>query len=128
MKGLIIKSEWLECIFNKDFPKTWEIRRTATKIRGKIMLIESGSEMIVGECEVKDSIALNEAVWYDNFYRHQVCNPLLLPEVQCCPWAILQMRYKKPHAWVLANIKQYEKPIPYKHPQGAVIWVNLDEE
>jgi hypothetical protein len=28
--------------------------------------------------------------------------------------------------WQLSNVKKYEKPIPYKHPQGAVIWVNLE--
>ena len=28
--------------------------------------------------------------------------------------------------WVLANARPLQKPVRYKHPSGAVIWVNLD--
>lgn len=28
-------------------------------------------------------------------------------------------------AWVLENAIRYDTPIPYEHPQGAVIWVSL---
>ncbi len=27
--------------------------------------------------------------------------------------------------WLLANAVRYEQPKPYRHPCGAVIWVNL---
>jgi hypothetical protein len=33
---------------------------------------------------------------------------------------------KKFFAWVFENVKVFEKPEPYKHPQGAIIWVNLN--
>ena len=33
--------------------------------------------------------------------------------------------YKNTYAWIISNAKKYEKPIPYKHPMGAVIWVNI---
>jgi hypothetical protein len=127
MKGLIIKKEWLEQIFEAKYPfkeqKTWEIRRNNTKIRGKIYLIESGSSTIVGECEIIDSIELNEQIWNKNYQKHQVCliqNKKIIPY----PYKIINQKYPKPHAWVMTNIKKYNKPIPYKHPQGAVIWVN----
>lgn len=29
--------------------------------------------------------------------------------------------------WVLDNAKRYDTPIPYVHPKGAVIWVNLEK-
>ena len=31
--------------------------------------------------------------------------------------------YKKNYAWPLSDAKRLEKPVPYKHPQGAVKWV-----
>jgi len=30
--------------------------------------------------------------------------------------------------WVLANARPLVKPVPYSHPSGAVIWVNLEPE
>ena len=67
-KGLIIKSPWIEKIF--EGKKTWEIRNKDVNYRGKIYLIKSGTD----------------------------------------------------------KVKLYEKPIAYKHPRGAIIWVNLDKE
>jgi hypothetical protein len=29
------------------------------------------------------------------------------------------------YAWILSKPKRYKEPIPYKHPKGAVIWVNI---
>lgn len=29
--------------------------------------------------------------------------------------------------WVLANARAFAEPVPYPHPLGAVIWVNLDD-
>jgi hypothetical protein len=33
--------------------------------------------------------------------------------------------YKKMYAWVLENPVRYQEPVPYRHPQGAVKWVDL---
>ncbi len=40
---------------------------------------------------------------------------------------IPHIAYKNTFAWILNNAKRFEKPIPYKHPSGAVIWVKLDD-
>src|SRR3989344_2787175 len=32
---------------------------------------------------------------------------------------------KKVFAWVLARPRRFKKPIPYTHPNGAVVWVLL---
>tara|TARA_R110002096_G_scaffold92501_3_gene209109 strand:+ start:458 stop:682 length:225 start_codon:yes stop_codon:yes gene_type:complete len=37
----------------------------------------------------------------------------------------LSLLKKWRYAWRLCNVKKYNKPIPYNHPKGAVIWVNL---
>lgn len=32
------------------------------------------------------------------------------------------------YPWCIEDAKRYDRPMPYKHPQGAVIWVNIDED
>jgi hypothetical protein len=49
-KGLIIKKVWLDKIFDEG--KVWEMRTTKTKVSGKILLIESGTGLIVGEANL----------------------------------------------------------------------------
>jgi len=110
MKALIIKKPWIDYIL--DGKKVWEIRSSNTKIRGQIALIQSGSSMIVGECNWIDCIALDENLYRKNQKLH-------------CISDVNQMPYKKTYAWVIKDVIRYEKPKPYKHPNGAVIWVNL---
>jgi hypothetical protein len=38
-----------------------------------------------------------------------------------------EMPYEKTFAWVLANARRFRVPVPYEHPSGAVIWVQLDD-
>jgi ASCH domain. len=113
MKGLIIKDPWIELIL--EGLKTWEIRGSNSKIRGKIALIKSGTGMIYGTVEIVDSILLTSEQYHQAFEKHRITDT----EGKALP-------YKKVHAWVLTNPVKFEKPIPYVHPQGAVIWVNLD--
>jgi hypothetical protein len=117
MKGLLIKERWLDLILSGK--KTWEIRGKATTIRGRIALIQSGSGMVYGVCEVVD-----------------VRGPLSIEEMQanCDHHCIARddipnvVKYKTIHAWVLQNARRLRRPVPYDHPYGAVIWVNLPEE
>lgn len=102
--------------------KSWEIRRTATKYRGKLYLLESGSQCIVGECELTNCITLSPNIWYENFDKHQITFPST-NNTMCCPYDIITKRYPKPHAWVFDHIIEYNQKIPYEHPKGAVIWV-----
>lgn len=44
------------------------------------------------------------------------------------PEIIRSLDYNKTYAWVLKNAQRLPKPVPYKHPSGAVIWVNLEFE
>jgi hypothetical protein len=53
-RGLLIRSPHIEKVLAHT--KTWEIRGKATKIRGRIALIRSGSGLIVGTCELVDVI------------------------------------------------------------------------
>ncbi len=108
-KALIVKKVWLDKIFDEG--KIWEMRTTPTKITGTIGLIESGSGLIVGEVNLIgcSHIPIKPNDKYIDL--HKVEDIKLLE------------KWKYP--WILSEAKRYDNPIPYKHPQGAVIWVNL---
>ena len=109
-RALIIRQPWIDMILNGE--KTWEMRSKPTKIRGRIGLIEQGTGLIVGECNLDD---VAESV--DNFnigygqHLHKVDD--------------LDLLEKWKYPWVLSGAQRYEKPIPYKHPRGAVTWVKI---
>lgn len=112
MDALIIKPKWINKIFHES--KCLEIRSSNTSKRGLIKLAESGSSLIKGECELYDSYPIeDEEHWKQLKEFHQVD----------ISWIELLKRYKKPHAWVLINVKEYNTPVKYNHPKGAVIWV-----
>lgn len=108
--GLIVRKQWLDMIF--EGKKLWEMRCRKTGVRGRIALIEAGSGLIKGETNLVDSLdALTHKDATDYQMLHQVVDMHLLEK-----W-----RYP----WVLTGTVKYWKPIPYRHPKGAVIWVNL---
>ena len=115
MKGLIIKEHWVDLIL--EGKKTWEIRGSNTKIRGKISLIKSGTGQIFGECELVDSFECDILDMYVGNHEEKHCIPF---------GQGIKISYKKTYAWVMKNPVRYDKPIHYKHPQGAVIWVNVE--
>lgn len=110
-RALIIKKEYLDKIFDNN--KLWEMRSSKTNIRGRIGLIESGSGLIVGSVTITDCYeplkTKNDALI--TAHLHQVSDFSLLK------------KWKYP--WVMAHPVRYRYPIPYDHPKGAVIWVNL---
>jgi hypothetical protein len=111
-RGLIIKKEWLDRIF--DNGKVWEMRSRTTKIRGRISLIESGSGFIVGDVTLTDCFRPTNFAICACKSNHQIED--------------IRLFKKWPYSWVLEKAKRYDKPIPYRHPQGAVIWVKLNNE
>ncbi|MEC7583714.1 MAG: ASCH domain-containing protein [Planctomycetota bacterium] len=50
MKGLLVKQPWIDKILSGK--KTWELRGSATRNLGKIALLESGSGLVVGTCDL----------------------------------------------------------------------------
>lgn len=115
-KGLIIDSPYIEDILAGL--KTWEMRTRATKIRGRIALIKKGSGLVVGIASLVDSLpALSEAEMLASKVRHRITDDKLsAPETQ-------KWRYP----WVLEEATPLGHPVKYKHPKGAVIWVELDD-
>lgn len=114
MKGLIIREPWIDCIF--EGKKTWEIRGSNTNIRGKIALIKSGTGKVFGTVDLVDCKKLSLSEYKQAEVYHQVPT-----ENQT------EAPYKQTYAWVLENAKLFPEPVPYEHPKGAVIWVNLSD-
>lgn len=113
MDGLLIKEPWINYIF--EGKKVWEIRGCATSKRGTIALIKSRSGCIFGTVDLIDCTFLTHEKYRESVSKHMISydQTALYP-------------YKKTYAWVFDNPKLFEKPLPYQHPNGAVIWVKLD--
>jgi ASCH domain len=118
MKGLIIDQPWIGLILSGK--KTWEIRKTACHHRGRIALIRKGSGQVVGTADIVDSFPPLESA--SDYARGEAlhCIP---PERQA---QALADGWRTP--WVLKNFWQLPRPVSYRHPYGAVIWVNLEED
>lgn len=111
-RALIVRKEWSDKIFDEIDPKLWEMRSRPTKVRGTIGIIEAGSGMIVGSVEITNTFKVDNKPFFSIY--HKVKDLSLIDK-----WA---------YAWVLSNAKRFEKPIPYNHPKGAVIWVKIDNK
>src|SRR5690349_14012974 len=97
--GLVIKEPWIDLILAGQ--KTWEIRGTYTKQRGKIALIKSKSGRIYGTCDIVDCVGpLSLDDLRANEPKHRVP-----PERQSI------IEYPKIYAWVVANPKRFPDPI-----------------
>lgn len=114
LDGLLIRVQWIDKILEGS--KTWEIRGSRTNKRGRIGLIQSGTGKVVGVAEITGvvgplSVTELSANWrrtgFDKDERQH------------------RLPYKRTCAWVLQNPKRLGRPVLYKHPYGAVIWVNL---
>lgn len=117
MKGLLIKERWLNLILSGE--KTWEIRGKTTMVRGRIGLIQSGSGMVYGVCEVVDVQGpLSIEDMQANCHRHCIARNDI-PSV---------VHYDRTYAWILQGARRLRVPVRYDHPNGAVVWVNLPEQ
>jgi len=115
VKGLIIDEPWISLIVSGE--KTWEMRSRNTGLRGRIGLIRKGSKTVIGLADLVDTLPkLPHSELRASFAKHRV------------PEAEIDENFKWSTAWVLQRARSLEQPVPYLHPAGAVIWVNLDPD
>lgn len=112
-RGLIIRQPWADMILSGQ--KTWELRGSQTRVRGGIAIIAGGSCQIIGVCDLVD---VKGPLTQDEYNKAQTERGVTTSEVRPLP-------YPKTFAWVLARPRRLERPVPYQHPNGAVIWVKL---
>lgn len=114
MKGLVIDEPWVSLITAGK--KTWEMRSRNTLVRGRIALIRKGSKTIVGVADLVGTLPkLSRAALQANVAEHQVTREI-------------GEDFKHSTAWILESARPLSEPAPYRHPSGAVIWVNLDPD
>lgn len=115
-QGLVIDEPWIGHILAGR--KTWEMRSKATKKRGTIALIRKGSGLVVGTATLSECLpALTSGTMQAHFAKHQIPQSMMSAP-----------GYKWFTPWVLTDIRALERPVPYKHPAGAVTFVNLDTD
>lgn len=115
MKGLIIREPWISLILSRK--KTWELRSRDTRVRGRIALIRKGSGTVIGVAELVATLPkLSRSKLISNVKKHQT------------PRREFRKELKYTTAWVLRRAVRLHKPVAYRHPAGAVIWVNLRPE
>ena len=97
--------------------KTWELRSRDTRVRARIALIRKGSGTVIGIADLIATLSkLSRSDLLANMAKHQV------PEHE------IGADFRWNVAWVLEGACPLRKPVPYHHPPGAVIWVNLPRE
>lgn len=116
MRALLIRHPHIDKILDRK--KTWEIRGSRSTIRGTIALIPSGSGTIAGVCELTDCIGPLTPHSFKKNARKAGIRPC---EAQL-GW------YRQTFAWVVKNARWLQQPVPYNHPSGVIIWVNLPDE
>ena len=110
-RALVVKKKWLELILARQ--KTWEIRGSSTSKRGWIHLAQSkAGGQLVGRARLVASFPVSRSVFKKSFNKHRV------PSLSEVP-------YDTPHAWVLEDAEEFDKPFQYEHKQGAVVWVDV---
>jgi hypothetical protein len=114
MKGLLIRPPWIDRILAGE--KTWELRSRRTHLRERIALIEAGAGRVVGTAEVVGCEGpLDAAALVRSRGRHLAS-----------PQQVGSLGYTQTFAWVLANVRRLDEPLPYRHPVPATIWVTLN--
>jgi len=112
-RALIIKQPHIGSIL--DNRKCWEMRSTDTKTRGWIALIEQGTGLIIGKCFLFQTKKLDNDSLRTEQSKKYHCLDYSTGKYDKWSWA-----------WVIGRMERFDKPIPYKHPQGAVIWVKSE--
>ena len=116
-RGLIIAEPWISTILAGK--KTWEMRSSAIRFRGRFGLIAKGTGTVVGVASLTDVLEpQSDQDMLASIGKHGIPAQMIRSgEVA---------RWRRP--WVLEGIQRLETPISYRHKSGAVSWVTLDPE
>jgi hypothetical protein len=112
LSAIPIREPWIDMILIGV--KTWEIRTKNTLKIGPVALIRSVSGTVVATASISEVILITPKIARANF-------DLMGMDVGQALSCVGEF------AWVLQDIIALKKPVPYKHPYGAVTWVTLDE-
>lgn len=109
-RAFIVKRYWGEKILSGE--KNIEVRGKGTNLRERVGVIYDGK--IQGEVDIVGSIEFNKETWQLSKSNHRVNKEFS------------ELKYKKPHGWMLSNAKAYIQPKEYESKKGQVVWVNIE--
>jgi hypothetical protein len=121
-RGLLIRDPYISDILTGR--KRWELRGFPTRIRGPLGLIKSTSGRVFGECVLRECLG---PIDLETLLHSPEIGPHDLTEIQCAgeaPYTDADGR-SSTYAWVLDDVRAYSQPVPYRHPSGAVTFVDL---
>lgn len=113
-KGLLLREPWASALV--EGRKTMELRGAKTAHRGRTAIIRAGTGLVIGEASLVDVRG--------PFTRSDLAVSMDEHRVRV-DWDTADIPYRKTYGWIFAAAVAYEVPTPYRHPAGAVIWVNL---
>lgn len=116
-KGLIIGDPWIGYLL--DGSKTWEMRAKPVKFRGWFGLIRKGSGAVQGIARLVDVRGpLSREDMLATVDKHRI------PAEMITSGAVA--KWTTP--WIISDVRPLSKPVPYRHPYGAVTWIELDKD
>ncbi len=113
-RTLLVKEPWVSLLLSGE--KVWELRRSSTKVRGRVGLTPSGSGEVAGRANLRHVHGPFTADELRGRRTEHLVDDEFLDEYAAG---------KPLYAWELRAVHRYVSPAPYHHPQGAVIWVKL---
>jgi hypothetical protein len=114
-KGLVIDDPWIELILSGS--KTWEMRSTKTSFRSWFGLIRKGSGAVWGVARLDDvGATMTPDEMVATVEKHRILEAMIRSGAIA--------KWNTP--WKLADSRRFARPVPYRHPYGAVTWVSLD--
>ena len=113
-RALILLPNWGKLIVSGN--KLIEVRRQPIKTLGRAAIASQG--YLIGECAFVDCIKMTKELFEKERLKHRIV----------CEYDDLPNNYKNGYMWIIkpGSAIQYNLPIKYNHPKGAIIWVRLD--
>ncbi len=112
MRGLIVREPFASWIV--EGKKIWEIRKSRTNVRGRILILNGGR--ILGSVELMDVLGPFTPEELSHYKNKHLVSYEFLKEYS---------KGKKLYAWVLENPEKFERPKKIEVPKGAQIWVRV---
>lgn len=115
-KGLVIDAPWISLILSGQ--KDWEMRSTGTNYRGWFGLIWKGMGSVYGVARLAGAGGpMSPQEMIEAFEHHRISEEMIRSGAVA--------KWNRP--WFLADVVRLPSPVHYKHPNGAVTWVELSE-
>lgn len=115
-KGLIIDDPWIGYILGGA--KDWEMRSSGASHRGWFGLIRKGTGAVHGVARlIEVGAPLSPSEMSATFGHHRIPQHMI-SSGEVAKWNT---------PWKLADVRRFDRPVPYRHKSGAVTWVKLDD-